>query len=373
MESIVKVVLPLHTWILQKVCGSVFPDAVWKAIALSLVPPSDSLVNTIKREGADLDSPALLSPSYRRRLRNQFKHYLSHQLRNDPMSLVVREHLLRWRQEREAEGYIADPARIRKLRDIEAETNDYYASGHAQDDLLNILELGDKEFTLESVDQERLDDATALTWEFALYGEGGHKPTLRWNSGLWQALGIDPENLDAITPEQGLLYCLSQFQALLGLDGGPPKIANLRRLLKWTIRTHLPPKEEPSTTPKAMGKAIKAGLVHKGIVTIDKETGEVEVDVEDPNAADFVSVVEAGGEEEGREAIIEALARRCIGYNDLTPKEWAEIFEKYDLFGKGYELSSKIGVSISSFYGAAAHAKEQKWSRIKKKILELSK
>jgi hypothetical protein len=28
---------------------------------------------------------------------------------------------------------------------------------------------------------------------------------------------------------------------------------------------------------------------------------------------------------EGREAIIEALARKGIGYNDLTPKEWAEI------------------------------------------------
>lgn len=373
MEAIVKLVLPLITWTPQKVFGPFFKPSEWQAVALSLVPPPENLVNTIKREGADLDSPALRRASVRRRIRNGYKRDARRQLRGNPLVLAACQYLLKWRQELEAEGYTADPARIRKLRDIEAETNDYYASGHAQDDLLKILELGDKELTLESVDQERLDDATSLTWEFATYGEGGTKPTLRLNSDLWQALGIDPENLDAMTPEQGLLYCLSQFEALIGLNGEPPKQANLRRLLKWIIRTHLPPKKEPSTTPKAMGKAIKAGLVHKSIVTTDKETGEDEVDVEDPNAADFVSVVEAGGEEEGRETIIEALARRGIGYSDLTPKEWAEIFEKYDLFGKGYELSSKTGVSISNFFGAAANAKEKKWSHIKKKIRKLSK
>lgn len=73
-------------------------------------------------------------------------------------------------------------------------------------------------------------------------------------------------------------------------------------------------------------------------------------------------------EAEGKEAIIEALAKKGIDYNDLTPREWAEIFEKYDLLSKGYEFSSKRGLSISSFYGEKAHAKEQKWSRIKRKV-----
>jgi hypothetical protein len=77
-------------------------------------------------------------------------------------------------------------------------------------------------------------------------------------------------------------------------------------------------------------------------------------------------------QEEGRQAIIEALAHRGIEYTDLTPQQWEEIFEKYDLIRKGYEFSSKKGVSISSFYGEAAHAKEQKWSLTKKKISELT-
>ena len=78
-------------------------------------------------------------------------------------------------------------------------------------------------------------------------------------------------------------------------------------------------------------------------------------------------------EAEGREAIIEALAHKGIKYDDLTPKEWAEIFERHELISKGYEFSSKTGISISSFYGEAAKTKEKRWSRIKQKIDELSR
>jgi hypothetical protein len=371
MESIVKFFLPLHSWVLQKAFGPVFTDAIWREIALSLVPPPQSLVNTIVRECADSDSPALLAPSYRRRVRNHYKRYVRRQLRDNPLMLAVRGWLLRRRQELEAKGYTADPARIRKARDVETETNDYFALGHTQDDLSDMLGPIDQE---RLQDQERLHDTTTLVWEFALYGEGGEKPRIRRDSAIWKALNIDPEKLDAMTDEDGLLYCLSQFEALLGLDGEPPKEANLRRLLQWTIRTHLPPEEEPETTPEALSKAIEAGLIHRGIVTKDKKSGQVaEIDVEDLDSADFVIAAEAEGEAAGREAIIEAFALKGISYSDLTAKEWAEIFERDDLIHKGYEFSSKTGVSISSFYGKDAHAKEQKWSRIKNKIRALSK
>jgi len=76
---------------------------------------------------------------------------------------------------------------------------------------------------------------------------------------------------------------------------------------------------------------------------------------------------------EGREAIKEALANKGISYNDLTRKEWVEIFERYNLIRKGYEFSSKTGVNISSFYGNSADTKKKRWSRIKHKIRDLSK
>ena len=74
---------------------------------------------------------------------------------------------------------------------------------------------------------------------------------------------------------------------------------------------------------------------------------------------------------DGKEAIKEALASKGIGYNDLTPREWAEIFERYDLIRKGYEFSSKSGVAIGSFYGQVADIKKKRWSRIKQKIQNL--
>jgi hypothetical protein len=73
-------------------------------------------------------------------------------------------------------------------------------------------------------------------------------------------------------------------------------------------------------------------------------------------------------EEEGREAIKEALASKGIGYDELTPKEWAEIFERYALIRKGYEFSSKTGVSIGSYYGKNTDKKKKRWSRVKQKI-----
>ncbi len=73
-------------------------------------------------------------------------------------------------------------------------------------------------------------------------------------------------------------------------------------------------------------------------------------------------------EADGKEAIREALASKGIGYNDLTPSEWAEIFERYELIRKGYEFSSKSGVSIGGYYGQAADTKKKRWSRVKQKI-----
>ena len=78
-------------------------------------------------------------------------------------------------------------------------------------------------------------------------------------------------------------------------------------------------------------------------------------------------------EDEGKEAIINFFARKGIGYNDLTPADWAEIFERQQLIRKDYDFSSKLGMSMSSFYGEAANTKEKRWSRVKKKINELSR
>ncbi len=360
-DPVVKTFLPLLPWHLQKVLGPVLKPAEWRALALSLVPPPFNVVNIIIRKFGDWDSPSLLSAAERRRIRNAIKRDLRHDFRDDSRALLVRHWLVKWRKGLEASGYTSDPAHTGKMADLVNERSEYYAGLAGRTELSELL---------GSVSPERAHDAAALLWELALYGEAEIKPKLRPNSALWTIIGIEPREFEGINPEEVLDACYARFKNLLGLDDGLPDEARLLQLQKWMVKAHRPSDQEPETTPEALSKATIAGLIHKPIVIKDKETGKVvEMDIEDTSALQVGELSEA----DGREAIIEAFAHKGIGYNDLTPNEWQEIFERHDLIRKGLEFSSKTGVSISSFYGTGAHAKEQKWSRINKKIRKLSK
>lgn len=77
-------------------------------------------------------------------------------------------------------------------------------------------------------------------------------------------------------------------------------------------------------------------------------------------------------EADGREAIREGFSSRGVPCDELKPREWEAIFEKHDIYRQGYEFGSKKGISISSFYGEHANAKEKEWSRIKRNIRNLA-
>jgi len=118
--------------------------------------------------------------------------------------------------------------------------------------------------------------------------------------------------------------------------------------------------------PKTTNQLIDNGIVHKA--TTD-ENGNVDPEtIVDQHSLDAIEHIESNG----HDAIIEEFALKGIAYEDLTHKEWAEIFERRDLINNGYEFSSKNGVSMSSYYGEATNAKEKKWSRIKQKIHDLT-
>ena len=118
--------------------------------------------------------------------------------------------------------------------------------------------------------------------------------------------------------------------------------------------------------PKTINQLVDNGIVHKA--TTD-ENGNVDPETTvDQHSLDAIEQIENNG----HDAIVEALVLKGIAYDDLTHKEWAEIFERYDLLQGGYEFSSKNGVSMSSYYGEATNAKEKKWSRIKQKLHDLT-
>jgi len=279
--------------------------------------------------------------------------------------LLVREWLLKWRQELENEGYSGDPARIGKLRDAQDEI-----SKHFQDS----IQSGDLPEELAPIVRES-PDVSNLLWELALRGGTTlGQPEIRSNSPVWALLDLDPERLKSLPPKEGFLLFLSRLKSLFGT---PPSEFTVLKMVRWLVKAYLPSEEEPERKPEVLYKAIEAGLIYRAIKTRDQETGDVEVDVQDPRVNDFIHEVEAGGnmdsDAERREALFSLLASKGIAYDDLTPSDWGELFEKYDLLLKGYEFGSKTGISISSFYGADSHAKEQKWSRVKKKICKVPK
>ena len=354
MEEIVRTFLPLLSWHFQKIFGPVFSADEWRAWALALVPPPDNLANTIEREWAEYNSPALLSSSARRRLRKWAQECLRRQLRNDPFVLPVREYLRMRRAAMEAKGFKADVSRLGKWRDTEIERTrrllDLFSGEEPPDELKAVI--------------NSHPDALNLLWELATYGCTERKLKLRRNSALYGITGIDRSLLENARPEDAPII-FSHLFGRAGLEDSPPEQGTVLKLIWWFVRHVLPPESEPIKEPVVLTGAVEAGLIHKGVVTKrDEETGEArEIDVGDPTTMHPYSL-----DLEGDEAIIAYFARKGINYEDLTPKEWAEIFVRRDLMRTGYEFSSKKGVSLSSFYGEAAKTKEKRWSRLVRKI-----
>ena len=331
-------------------------------MALSLLPPPDSIVHIIMEECGDYDSLALLSSTERRRIRNWMKRQIWRQIQQDPYMPLAREHLLSLRRELENAGYTDDTSRIGKLRDRELEINERFQ--HLQiDDLPDKLKLMVK----------RNPDAVNLLWEFAIYGSSTlDKIKLRRNSPVWAVLDLDPEQLKGLPPTDGFLLLLSRLKIIFGWNGSPLAESRAVQLAQCLLGAYLPPDNELKRNPAILADAVEAGVIHRGIEIKDKETGEtVEIDIKDPHSSDFIHETEASKADDRREAIIRLFALKGITYEDLPPKDWSEIFERDELFDAGYEFNSKTGMSISSFYGANAHKKEQRWSRIKKKIRNL--
>ena len=115
-----------------------------------------------------------------------------------------------------------------------------------------------------------------------------------------------------------------------------------RRLLKWLVKTHLPPGKEPEPTPEARAKAIEAGLIYRGVEVRDDETGEVVgVEVEDPTATRFI-----------RQAEVKDELERIVSRTELSPgerlilmgmrkgREGEELAEWAEAQGKGVSRAS---------------------------------
>jgi len=354
---LVRTFLPVQTWFFEKIFSDVFTGGEWRAYALSLVPPPDSLANTIEKCWADFDSPALISPSARRRLRRWVQGRLRRSLRNDPMVGPARQFFCQFRRDLEEKGLQEELGHTFKWRDIEADINSRWEQAIKNNDFPEELRHIAKEYP----------DAPNFLWELVLYGQSETRPKLHRKSALFNILGINREKLIASNPEEFFTLIFSLILSFGRLNGDTLDETRIIRLTEWLVRNTLPRDTEPETTPRALNMAKQAGLIHKAIVVRNGETAEIrEIDIEDTSAPQLGDQKEKLTPDE----IIEIFKEQGIDKDELTDKEWRFIFQLTDTL-QFVEIGSKKGLSFNASLGGNSINIRQKLSRLRKKIARL--
>lgn len=263
-DRFIDIILPLIVWQRQKAFGSVHTSAEWHQIAISLVPPPDSLCSNIMRgyKAAGIydayATEAVYSPSRRRKLRRYAQHRFQRTLRkNYQLRLAfsaARDWLLQWRRTLEAAGYTADLTRIRKLRDVEAKIKeDFDVLAHNTtiiDQWLPPEKVLDPKFYSAIMRQMGREgyayDVIVLLQEFALYARALEMQGLTPKSPIFALLGFDKQKLEA--PETCLIEFLERFLAMLGISVGTvPQTEDVQldcekigEIFRWMICRELP-------------------------------------------------------------------------------------------------------------------------------------
>lgn len=266
--------MPLVPWTLQKVCGPMLNRDQWREIARSLVPPSQSVSDVILKEAAVPISPALLSPSWRRKLRSSYRHFVCRQLHGNPLALAARQYLLEWKAKLEKENmeYSPTPTPIRKLADIEAERRmEFEEMAQKPEEIGDLFppekvldprvysqmmkELGSDGYNLQVI---------GFLMEFALRGESTVRPEITSRSNLWPIIGVDPKMLDSLSPEAGMILILDAPFKKVGAGLGKPDDEVLRYFaehydyvweVSWSLMTISITACFPQVSPKEIADA----------------------------------------------------------------------------------------------------------------------
>ncbi len=363
-DRLVDTFLPLIPWTMQKLFGLFLSREEWHWLALVFVPAPKTIASRFRTELAYLMSPALDSPSARRKVRAYYQDNFRSEERNcgddgKRMRSAALNYMLEWRKSLEAKGYKANWARVRKIRDCEAEIDAFYNQLATQPDLPRVF---------GPVSQTRAEEIVSLCWEFAMYGQGGSKPNVTRDSPFLAILGIDPVQIETMMPQEVVPLVLDRFLAWPQIYDNLPEERKLG-LLKWVIKTYRTREREPATTPEALNNAVIAGLVHKAIKVVDKETGEVVgTDIEDKSG---VKPGDLLTQRLSSDDIIELLGKEGINKSDLTDKTWRLIFHLNDAFNDGAEIGSKKGLSLNAYFGDDSTATRKQLSRLRDKVTKL--
>lgn len=289
-DRVVDTFLPLIPWTTQKLYGPLFSKGEWHSVILSFVPPPESIASPL-RKLTDFTSPALHSPSARRKVRAYYKHRIRREERNchdegKRMRSAAVGWILQWRRDLEGKGYKFEPSRVVKVRDAEKATLEFYARLEETDGFRELFP-----FSLPSLRH----DAVGVALEMAL-GQWRPETQLPRAMRLLGTLGLNldklRESLSSEPPEAALRCLFDDFYRFLVEVAPQVARPQNRGLIRRLLMLSVPRETEPRTTPEAIAKAVGAGLVWRGHKLVDEETGKVEVKLEDPHWADWQGYTE---------------------------------------------------------------------------------
>lgn len=259
------------------------------------LPPPDAMVRKMRKGWAKFLSPALYSPTGRRRLRKKVIRLLEKEWdeairERDPVMFAAKESFAAFCASLEASGPPPNWDRIAELgnaRDFEKAQRQKLANLAENPEVLDTLfprwKVLDHRFQKGLAQQDYLEAAMKLLYEFCLTGGSEIEPTLTKKSAIWSIFGLDPDELEILPPDQ---RAKKVFDAVLSFYSNYDEF-RAEELLRWLMHSHLPAavsglarddRVDPLSTPIGDGLTLGDVLPDK---TAEEKLDKIEDRIDD--------------------------------------------------------------------------------------------
>lgn len=253
-DKLVDAFLPVYFWYLialMKCIGMRLTKDQAGAIVRFFIPPPDVLVRNVHKSLTIFLTPALHSPTWRRRLRREWirplKKEMDEAIRDrDPVLFAARESFAQFRASLETLGQpnwerITESGGAHDFEETIRQKLTSLAENPAMlDSLFPLGKTLDPRLHRRVVKGLGLDayyyGIIELLSEFLLEGKSEVQPRLTRKSEIWLILGLDPDELKRLPPAIGARKFFDAiFSLFIQLDE-----AKSTEMMVWLVRSHLP-------------------------------------------------------------------------------------------------------------------------------------
>lgn len=253
-DKLIDAFLPVYFWYLRagwRGMGLKLTKDQASAIVQFFLPPPDALVRNMRKDLAKFLTPALYSPTWRRRFRKEWIRALQEELdeairERDPVMFAARESFSEFRASLEASGppnwdRMAELGSARDFEETMRQRLTTLAENPAMLDTLfppgKILDHRLHRRVVKGLGLEAYRfGIIELLSEFLLEGRSEVEPRLTRKSEIWLILGLAPDELEGLPRP---IAFRKFFDAIFSLFMQADE-AKLIEVMVWLIKFHLP-------------------------------------------------------------------------------------------------------------------------------------